>query len=77
MNPGISEGLAPSIIRALKRVWVRLPTTQLTKKPAGPEANGGQSTQSGDMIVPAATNTMGLIEKVIPVAERRFSILVD
>jgi hypothetical protein len=31
MNPGISEGFAPSIIRALKRVWVRFATTQLTK----------------------------------------------
>jgi hypothetical protein len=31
MNPGISEGLAPSIIRAMKRVLVRL-TIKNSKK---------------------------------------------
>jgi hypothetical protein len=31
MNPGISEGLEPWIIRAEKRVCVRLPTQQLSK----------------------------------------------
>jgi hypothetical protein len=32
INPGISEGTAPSTIRAMKRVCVRLAITQLTKR---------------------------------------------
>jgi hypothetical protein len=43
MNPGISEGLAPWIIRAEKRVCVRLPTRQLSKDPLL-QANGEHST---------------------------------
>jgi hypothetical protein len=37
MKPGISDGRAPSIIFALKRVGVRFATNATHKKPAGPE----------------------------------------
>src|SRR5665647_786653 len=43
MNPCISEGTAPSIIRAMKRVSVRLAITQLTKRHSNNKPPAAQS----------------------------------
>jgi hypothetical protein len=35
------------------------------------------SEQSRDVIVPRTSNALGLVQEVFPVAQRRFSVLVD
>ena len=53
------------------------------KSPPGPEAKGVQSTQfprgpqSGDVIVPAATNSVRLVEEVPAIAQGGFRASVD
>jgi hypothetical protein len=83
MNRGISEGFAPSTIRARKVVWVRFANSRHSQRArrgrretTGILVNFANSQQSRDAIIPATTNAIGLVEKVIP-AQRRFRILID
>ena len=72
MNPGISAGT--------------LHTTQLTKENARRAWRAtadilayflANPEQSGDVIFPATTNAVGLVEEVFAIAERLLGVLID
>jgi hypothetical protein len=81
INPGIAESLAPSIMRAEKRVLIRFGTTQLTKKTRPRRAVYSYFPQAsnayGKWVFPLAANAVWPVEKVVTVTKSGFCILID